>query len=117
MTWIQGVSQGVVEAAEDHAATGQRFDRRQTKAFTHPCPAPVIGRVVEHHLGATEQITKIVHPALLQFHRQAALTQGWQQLLTHIAAALAGLHQHINGALTAAPAKARVNGIGHPLQG
>ena len=77
----------------------------------------MIGRVVEHHLGAAEQIAKIIHPALLQFHLQAALPQGWQQLLTHIGTALAGLHQHINRAFTGAPAKAWIDGIGHPLQG
>ena len=42
MTWIAVVSQGVIQAAEHNASTGQRLQRRQSKALGHAAAAPVL---------------------------------------------------------------------------
>ena len=121
---IEAVGEGVVEAAEHHTTTGQGLNWRQTETLGHAAGPPVIRRVVQHHRGAVEQAHQVLHPALLHLHAQPPPPQGRHQLLQHVAAALALLHQHVNRAaqLLAVSAGAplephRFQGIGHQKQG
>ena len=96
--WIEVVGESMVEAAEHHAAAGQGFDRGQAKTLTHAATTPVGSGVVEVNSRTIEQVNEVIHPTALHFHPQAAGPKSRHQPLQHIAAALALLHQHINGA-------------------
>ena len=122
----EGVGQRMVEAAEDHTATGHRLQGRQTKAFADPCRAPVLRRVIEHHLGAVEQADQIIDPTALHLNAETLLPQRRHESVQHIAAAFALLHQHIhrprrNGITAISPVTPREphrrQGIGEQKQG
>ena len=92
----QAVGKGVVEAAEQHTATGQGFQRWQPKALTHSPASPILRRVVEVDLGAVEQVNQILHPAVLHLHSQSLGFQRWHQLFENVGTALTLLHQYID---------------------
>ena len=60
------------DLAQDSAqhARGEGLEGGQAEAFAHATTPPVVGRVVEHHAGTSEEIHQVVDPALLELHPQ-----------------------------------------------
>ena len=98
-TWIQSVSQRMVEAAEHHAAAGEGLQGGKTKALGHAATAPIVRRVVENHLGAVKEIHQVIDPSGLNLNTQTPGLKSGNQLLQDIGTVLTLLDENIDACL------------------
>ena len=90
----------MVQAAEHHTAASQGLQGGQSESLRDAATTPVIRRVIQHNLGAVEQIHQVLNPSGLHLNPEALGLQGRNQLLQDIVAGLALLHQDVNAALS-----------------